>query len=286
MKFKIFILSFSLILISCGKKDLDRKNEKTNVGMVNIKDQGIFFSVLNPINKSHTGNISSSATLVNMEDEFIAHVRFSNGSIEVLHQQNLHIGSRCPDSSDDLNMDGYIDAEEGSKIYKKILIPLDDDINSQRVGAGIFPVTNKFGQYFWSRTASAKKLMSDLYDADINSTDAYLKLKQNEIFNLKDKVVVISGIDQSHPLPNTVKGLPKISLHQSLPVACGVLKKLTHVPGKIDHDHTDIPLPNEIEDQRLTERDDGAIFNNSKPKKPENYGDENGYVLPHRGPEL
>ncbi len=213
--------------------------------MMSIFENGIYQAVLYPINKPHTGPISSSLTIVKMDDELRFHVRSSGLAPDTMHLQNIHVGFRCPDVSDDINQDGLIDTEEGGKIYKHILIPLDDELNSQRVGSGIFPISNYFGQYFWSRATSTKNLLNDLYDLDINKADEIIKLNPDEPFHLKDKLIVIST---------------KQDDQQDIPIACGVIQKLIHTPGRIDNDETDIPLPDEEYNKKLSEREDGANF--------------------------
>ncbi len=225
------------------------------------------------MNFSHTGPIKSSVNIVKSSDELRIHTRFKGLSPSVIHPQNIHAGLRCPDHGDDLNQDGYIDAAEGSRVYKKILIPLDDELKSQRVGSGIFPISNHFGQYLWFRSTSLKHLLEDLYDEDMHLFDEITKLKSNESFSLVDKVVVIRGIEDKHPLPESVQVPKKDNPHESLPIACGVIKKLTHVPGRIDNDQSDYSPPDGPYERGADEIDDGAEFRHTEPDGVQDYGD-------------
>ncbi len=241
-----------------------------------VEEEGIFQALLKPVNKAIGQHLNGALTLVKENNEFIADVRLSAGPASVLHTQHLHIGSRCPDSKDDINGDGFIDGFEGAEVYKEVLIPLDDDLSSQRMGGGIYPASDEFGFYYYSKATNFQKMMDDLWEEDINLTDEYVKLRLNEKLTLKNKVVVILGIPASTLLPDTVSGYGRLTPHQALPIACGVVQKLTQVPGVIDSDSTDIPIPRggSIGGSNGGE-DDGAIFNtDSQPEGPGNYGED------------
>lgn len=242
---------------------------------------GMYQALLTPTNKKVAALLNGALTLVRERNEFIADIRFSAGPASVLHSQHIHVGSRCPKESDDLNRDGYIDAEEGFKVYKEILIPLDDDISSQRMGLGIFPASDDFGYYYYSRGTDFNLLMKDLKEEDINLSDDYVKLRPREVLTVTNKVVVILGVPEAVVLPDTVSGRGRLNKHQALPVACGVIKELTTVPGVIDNDYTGIPLPNggSIGGSNGMD-DDGADFSTQPTDvEPGNYGEEDTEVV-------
>jgi hypothetical protein len=272
MRLFFLFLLMALFLWSCGKKSSRISGKKFDPDKITSFEDGIYQAILKPMNIPHTGPINASINIVKSNDELRFHMRFRGLSPEVIHPQNIHSGFRCPDDSDDLNQDGYIDASEGRRVYKEILIPLDDELKSQRVGSGIFPISNQFGQYLWSRSTSLKNLLNDLYDEDIHAFDEIIKLKASETFRLRDKVVVISGIEANHPLPESIQVPMKLNPHQSFPIACGMIKKLTHVPGRIDNDQTDFPLPDGEYNRRVTEKDDGADFERTQPDGVQDYG--------------
>lgn len=174
--------------------------------------------------------------------------------------QSIHIGSRCPSEQDDLNNDGFVDANEGAKVYDKVIIPLDDDIGSQHIGLGIYPVSDNFGYYLWSRTTSFVKLQDDLQDEDINLKDDYVKLLPDKNLTINGKVAVIRGVPESTILPDSVSGRGKLSPHQGLPVACGVLQRVGPPPGEVDLDETGIPVPEGETVGGYSGVDDGALF--------------------------
>ncbi len=63
------------------------------------------------------------------------------------------------------------------------------------------------------------------------SLDGYIKLKRNEPLNIEGRAVVIHGVDQSTVLSETVRTMNRLANHQTLPIVCGIVKKVTVVPG-------------------------------------------------------
>ena len=275
-------MKYILILIliyGCSKGGGSSQGTPTSpvvIDNLEVEQEGIFQAILRPVNKKLTQHLNGALTLVRENDEFIADVRLSAGPVSVLHTQHLHVGSRCPDLKDDLNGDGYIDGTEGAEVYKEVLIPLDDDLSSQRMGGGIYPASDEFGFYYYTKATDFKKLMEDLWEEDINLTDEYVKLLPNEKLKLTGKVAVIYGVPASTQLPDTVSGHGRLTPHQGIPIACGEIKQLTTVPGVIDRDATNIPIPEGgAVGGTNGEDDDGADFNSgTDPDGPGNYGED------------
>ncbi len=239
---------------------------------------GTYQAILNPLNKNIAGYLNGSLTVAREKDDVYFDVRFSNGPASSIHSQNIHLGERCPTDEEDLNHDGYIDAEEISSVVKEILIPLDDDVTSQRMGLGTFPFSDEFGNYFWSRETSFEKLITDLREEDINLKDEYAKLGNKKSLSMLGMIIVIRGVAQSTTLPETVSGKGRLSAQQGIPIACGVIQRLSHAPGEIDQDRTNIPLP--INGETVGGSggaDDGANFPSSQTTtggNTGNYGDD------------
>ena len=269
------VLSSSL-LFSCsksgggGSSGATPKSEPLEVEM-----SGIYQALFAPINKKVSGHLNGSLTLVREDDEFVADIRLSGGPLSSMHIQSIHVGTRCPGEKDDLNKDGYIDGEEGAAVYDKVILPLDDDLSSQWLGLGTYPVTDQYGYYFWSRATSFEKLMTDLKEEDINMKDEYVKLESDRVMNLVGRVVVIKGVPASTVLPETVAGKGRETPHMGLPIACGIIKKLTSTPGVIDNDETGIPLPDGETIGGSGGADDGVNFpEEGMPEDSGNYGED------------
>jgi hypothetical protein len=242
---------------------------------------GTYQAVFSPLNKTVSGHLNGSLTIVREKDDVVVDVRFSNGPMASMHSQNIHVGDRCPTEDDDLNRDGYIDAEETALVVKEILIPLDDDLTSQFMGLGTFPVSDDFGYYFWSRATPFEKLMDDLRLEDINPVDEYVKLNSNKSLTMIGKVVLVRGVPETTPLPETVLGKGRLTPRQGIPVACGIIKRLGQAPGVIDQDRTDIPVPTGETIGGSSGVDDGANFPSTQTAAGAgtgNYGDDDDVI--------
>lgn len=255
-------LSVSIVmLMGCSKGGSgSEKNVISEKENLESDMKGIHMAVLTPVNKNIPSRINGSLTILKEKEDFVADVRLAGAPGSVIHSQNIHLGSRCPDERDDVNGDGYIDAQEGAKVYREVLIPLDDDLTSQWMGLGTFPVSDEFGYYFWSRTAPYEKLLKDLRDLDINPADDFAKMNTSKAFNLSGNVVVITGVPEAIPLPESVSDRGRLTKHLALPIACGVIRKLESTPGIIDTDHTGIPVPEGETVGGSSGVDDGADF--------------------------
>ena len=292
-----FILASTLILSSCGpssggssqeKAKSERTQNEATAGnsrppVVKEKNEGQYMARLSSLNENVAGFITGAATISRIKDELVGDVRFSGEALTagILHEQNIHIGDRCPTAADDLNGDGFIDAVEGSLVYGKIIIPLDGDLNSQRMGGGIFPVADEFGGYIYSQVASYQKFMEDLREIDINLDDQIVTLAEGEEFDFENKVIVIQGVSVNADLPDTVVSNNQFANYQSLPVACGIFSRVHQVPGRSDNGNRDYPLPEVDGDNSVIY--DGANLpippkeapstNTPETSEPQNYGE-------------
>jgi hypothetical protein len=129
----------------------------------------------------------------------------------VIHKQSILMGKRCPVASDDKNKDGIIDIQEAMKASGNVLIPLDSDLNSAEEGKNIYPVGSGFT---YVESASLAKLESDT------------KQRTNQSLNLSGRVVIIHGVAATTVLPETVANRDGMTQQLSVPIACGILKKL------------------------------------------------------------
>jgi hypothetical protein len=228
---KPYLTLFFIQLISCGPTK-EKPFSKSLVDPL-LSVTGSYQGIFHPINSNQTPRLRGSLTIV-YKDNLTATIRLAGASSNSLTIQGIHSG-RCPGPEDDLNQDGHIDAEEGFHAYQGMLIPLDDDLSSQHMGWGIFPVTDAFGEYIWSRVGPIRPLLEDLKDEDINLQDELIKLREKDL-NLEGKVVVVRGLSANIPLPETVAGKGRLTPHASFPIACGNLKRIKNSPGIVVKD--------------------------------------------------
>lgn len=252
----LLLLSF---VSSCGKSN-------SNAGLPEVKQKvlpvngeninGLYMAKFFTMNPGVNGTLPGSATLQRQDDKFFAYIRIFGGAPNVWHQQNVHIGSRCPNAGDDLNGDGYIDIEEGNIVWGKVLLPLDSNIGSQSAGKNIFPIADASGTYFYERVTNFERMFEDLKTEDKNLDDNIAKLSPDQGLDFEGKVVVVHGTADTVVYPDTVATTERYKAHQTLPIACGVFTRVTSIPGQVeggeeipgpvgDVEETPTPLPEE-----------------------------------------
>lgn len=131
----------------------------------------------------------------------------------MIHIQSIHLGNRCPEINDDTNSDGLIDINEATLASGEVYIPLDGDLNSATLGQQIYPMG---GGYTYSEKASLKRISQDLRSRNLSVQFA-------------NKVVLIHGTYKKNDLPTTIATNGISPVEKSLPIACGVLRKLEWV---------------------------------------------------------
>jgi hypothetical protein len=234
------ILSFSILSFGCGKKETDRKLQQQKEELhtreldLDADIDGQYLAKLIPLNESLAGKISGAFTFSREDDEIVGDVRLVGGAPHHIYSQYVRIGNRCPGLEDDLNNDGFIDVIEGELVFGKVLIPLDGDLGTQRSHNGVFPITDKYGNYIYSKVASFDQFIQDLRAPDHSADEGMAKLKSNERLNLVGKVVVIHGVPPESVLPFSVASQHRLGRHLTLPVACGVIEKVLSTPGVIN----------------------------------------------------
>ena len=258
------ILLLLAFVSSCGKSNSSAgmpvaKSKVLPVNGSNIR--GLYMAKFFTINSHVNGSLPGSATIQRQEDKFFAYVRLFGGAPNAWHQQNIYEGSRCPNMGDDLNKDGYIDIEEGNKVWGKVLIPLDANISSQYAGKNIFPLGDATGSYFYERVGSFDKMFKDLKSEDKNMADNVSKLLPEQGLDIEGRVVVIQGTANTVIYPETVASYKNQAPYQSLPIACGVFSRVTKIPGTPHPEE----IPGEVDD---IEEGDAPEGDNWEPETP------------------
>lgn len=185
----------------------------------------IYLAQFKTINGHVNGVLSGSVTLDKFDDRFLVYSRLFAGAPDTWHMQNIYTG-RCPELKDDTNFDGYIDVNEAGAAVKNIIIPLDGDINSQMSGLNAFPVADIYGSYFYEKEAKYSVLLKDLKSEDTNPEDNIIKLGRNDKLVLEGKIVLIQGVSKDMTFPETVGSYGEVPHFKTLPIACGVFKKI------------------------------------------------------------
>ncbi len=259
-----------LVTASCGKapatpKFFESEEEEKILPPDGSNIDGLYMAKFTTLNPHINGTLLGSATIQRKQDDFFAYVRLFSGGPHVWHQQHVYTGKRCPTLQDDLNGDGFIDSEEGQKVWGDIIIPLDANINSQLKGNNIYPVADESGTYFYERVGSFEKMFNDLKQTDNSLLDDIVKIQPDEGLAIEGKVAVIYGADASAELPSSVSIMKRLTPQKSLPIACGVFKRVTRIPGE-DYDGT-IPGPiADVEEGQDRPSEDGWDIPGSGPE--------------------
>lgn len=227
-------------LVACGKNNhtLNPKPPEKRPLPVKVdleaELEGAYLAVLGAVNPSLTPRLNGAFTFYRdtKTDELIADVSLNHSGANVVHAQHVRKGYRCPMPTDDRNQDGVIDGAEGERVYGKELIPLDADLSTQASHDGVFPLSDAFGAYIYSKLTSFTTFLRDLRTSE--DMDEYQKLAEDEALAIDQRVVVILGVSAELELPETTAPHARRSSHQALPIACGRIQKVWDSPGSDD----------------------------------------------------
>ena len=78
-------------------------------------------------------------------------------------------------------------------------------------------------------------MFADLKAPDTNTSDLVTKLKDDEGLALQGRIVLLQGINERIFLPPTAISLGDRSVYKTMPVACGVLKKVKNLPEELSN---------------------------------------------------
>ena len=224
-----YVLCASMLtfVAACGSDDDDDNGSGGTAQQEQQEDQGFYRVNLTPLNESVSGTPSGTGTITILADEVLANVRVEGTRGNTTHLQHIHLGDSCPTMDADANGDGIVDVNEGLPSYGPILIPLDDELDSQAEGSGEYPSSNSRGSYSWTKTGSLARMLADLRDTDENPEDALVKLPAGEDLNLAGRVITIHGVPEGTQLPDSVTSLGDQPATRTLPIACGVIERVT-----------------------------------------------------------
>ena len=183
---KIIILCFMLVA-ACGKDSNGRSPQIIPTIQVASEENAQYRLVMGALN----GKSSFGTASFDFDENSKLHINFNmiNFPGQVSHGQSLHTGVKCPTIEDDLNKDGFVDFQEGLKVYGEAALPFDKKYGSN------YTYTDEF---------ETTELPADLI--------------------LEGKALVVYGT--RGPLPVTVAPKEGEDAAASLPVACGIIQKV------------------------------------------------------------
>lgn len=206
---RMLMVASLVTMVACG----DDNEGDTNV-IVNPDDeeqqeeQGTYTGQPSIVINNRIDNdvrATSRARVDNDNDQVFVDVDCQQAPPNVVHQQIIHIGVRCPGPGDDSNNDGYVDWQETQQVVGSKLLALDGNLSTQEESG--YP---RGGRYRYSRSAR----ISELRDI----------LPPGENLNLDGRVLVIYGANPQ-PLPATFQYDPENPTNISIPITCIVIQK-------------------------------------------------------------
>lgn len=210
---KLSLILITLIFLSCGKNISEGKEDTILGEFETAQTVESYRGILRPINNHLSGFLPSGIAEVKMDQREIAIKTLLDDDAKVMHIQSIHLGKKCPEISDDKNRDGILDMNETFIASGNVYVSLDSDINSEALGQGLYPMG---GGYTYIEKASLKKITEDLKT-------------RNLPLDFLNRVVIIFGTYKKNNLPQTIDSLGISPVEKSLPIACGVLRKLEWV---------------------------------------------------------
>ena len=232
-KFLPIVLSTCLIIAaSCGSDDDDSSASVPPQPEEQQPDEGTYTATLTTLNAGVDGNQAAGTATITMENEQVTVDLNMDGTPDgIVHPQNIHAGSACPNVTADANGDGFIDFQESLPDTGPIIVPLDGDLTSQDGGANGFPMADNNGSYTYSQTASFTQMLDELQQADQDPNDSTTRLPEGENLNLDGRQIVILGVSGGANLPDTVASDGNQPAEATLPIACGQIVRSTGETG-------------------------------------------------------
>lgn len=178
-----------------------------------------------PLNTSVSGNTNAKANIRIIADNIMVSMDIKDSPSLTSHPQYVYNSNVCPNEKHDTNSDGFIDSYEAATVLNEIIIPLDDDLNSQEGGMEYFPVADNLGNYKYLQEGFLPELVDDLHLPDLNLKDGMLKLASNQELKLEGKAVVILGIPEEVYLPGSIRNIMTGTDRANFPIACGIIKR-------------------------------------------------------------
>ncbi len=173
---------------------------------------------------------------------------------DMAHIQNIRAGNTCPDLSADKNGDGIIDSIEASKVagppaFMLTLKPQQGDniTLSSTTQLANYPVSSSSGDLFYINSFPAAMVTTALNsqspttgsstpgtigapgttETPTSPTGSTSSSNTESKVNLENHLVFIHGVAPNTSLPSTVQSENGLSATDTIPVACGVIVRVT-----------------------------------------------------------
>lgn len=199
------------VLVACGKGGGGSSGGDGSLGIQEQVAEGSYRAVLRPYNNQLSGFLPSGFAEIKISGDEVEVKTLLEDDARAPHMQSIHAGTRCPTMGADANGDGIVDAVESQSMAGPVLIPLDADLNSDELGAGVYPMGRSF---------------TYIEKASLVALEGDVKNRMNQNLNLGGRVVIIHGVAAHTKMPATVATVNGMTPQNSVPIACGVLQRV------------------------------------------------------------
>jgi hypothetical protein len=121
--------------------------------------------------------------------------------------------ARCPTARDDTNGDGYVDLIETEPLAGTAMVPFHAHPATHEIPSDMYPVADANGTAHYQHSESVDDL-----------EEALKERFKAPALALPKRVIFIHGVADDPRLPDTVKSLPGVPAHITIPVACGAIE--------------------------------------------------------------
>lgn len=185
------------------------------------KTEEKYAAELKPMNQQVAGNAASGKAEFRIKDDTIVISITAKGlTPSIMHLQHYHGFTEgkdavCPAKEQDVNKDGVIDLIETEKTSGVTLVPFHDNPANLTIKTDTYPVAGSDGTVQYQQTVSLARLRVAVKQ----------KYGMSDV-QLEKMVVFLHGVDPKTSLPASLRSLPDVPGHVTLPVACGEIKKM------------------------------------------------------------
>jgi len=181
----------------------------------------VYAAQLQPMNAKVTGLETTGEARFSIDgDTLTISVKAEKLPADTMHLQHFHgfkdnRDATCPTEVADVNHDGIVDLIETEPTSGTTMVPFHDDPVSMEIVRDTYPKAGADGTFQYENVVSLKDLEA-----------AFAKAFGDKELDLDRRVVFIHGTLASTKLPASVASLGTIPAQVTLPIACGVIRRV------------------------------------------------------------
>jgi len=180
----------------------------------------VYKSQINTVNRGIGGNAAKGTAEFRITgDELLITVNAEGLSPDMMHLMHVHgfadgKKAACATMRADTHKDGIVDVIEAMSVNGPEIIPLNKNPQDINIKSPTYPKSSKQGTLQYSTKIPLKGLQQNMQ-----------KKFGLAALNLENMVINIHGVDKKAKLPASVKSEMKLPAYQTVPVACGQIKR-------------------------------------------------------------